>query len=830
MFAQLPLLDSLSRDPTDDAAYGRMPFDSLTDLPTTCAVGYCIRGLVDTLGVITFDCMPCSGAGAPTPTPPAATLTATPTPTINVCGEIPNCVTATPTPTVTVTPTATSTPPPSATATPAWCSIVGTCETSTPAPTATPSPCETVAGWDIGGLYGLPGQCKSLLTYTPTPTATPTATATIPPPSPTPTVGLRMVLAGPTVGESTPGPARWRFLWWDDIQNPYGGVATPTPDGAPFATPSTLCATVGPFMGGLAGINPPVCLPTNVATPTPWGTPATLCATVGPFLGGLAGINPPVCLPTNVATPTPVPSPTGDFVRKDSVASDPQSMANALEITFPAAGSTPGFVMVPSSEPGVGEEMFAIYPRSSRDPIMQVQSQTDTGTVRTHHLGFRLDRGTDTGSFASTNPQKPVQFILGTAASPLHVSDGISGIELTSVVAFDDVDLELGNFQSYIVVDSSNTNPFYAVGVSSNVTLQGTGGDGTPWTVSEVPASAFKSYLSLAETGSIDRHAAGFVAQARLNTASGTAANAYYYGFYGPFFDVIGCTSPGTCIDMEEAGALYVPDFSDVGAFPNRFSVKSIGATVRMEHAGNIHVGPTPTPTATATATSVTPTATAVTPTPTATATPLVDVDGHLAIAGNLMLKNTGSDRLLQPMGRVNQAGLTFTIQGIDAVMMANNGTTSLTGGALTLKGGVGTYLARGGDVTVQGGDGFAGSNVNVTAPVSFSGALTAAGRVLVTGHMSTKQTGSPSVSSCGTSPSVTGNDHNGTITVGTSATSCTLTFGRGWANTPQCFANDRTAVLEVRAVPTTTTVVFDTATASNIASDTIDYWCVGRE
>lgn len=57
-FAQLPLLDTLSRDPTDDAAYARLPFDSLTDLPVSCDAGYFVAGFVDTLGVISLDCLP----------------------------------------------------------------------------------------------------------------------------------------------------------------------------------------------------------------------------------------------------------------------------------------------------------------------------------------------------------------------------------------------------------------------------------------------------------------------------------------------------------------------------------------------------------------------------------------------------------------------------------------------------------------------------------------------------------------------------------------------------------------------------------------------------
>lgn len=511
-------------------------------------------------------------------------------------------------------------------------------------------------------------------------------------------------------------------------------------------------------------------------------------------------------------------------------------MANPLEITFVAASGTPGFSMLPSSEPGIGEEIFAVYPRSSRDPIFAIQAQTDLASsisgIRSRHVSIRLDRGTDITA-ATTNPSKPMEISYGTSTSPLNTGDGAFVLTLNSNYLTSDTDLELGNLQSYMEINSTNTNPYYTVGISQNINHAGTGGDGTAWTVSGVPSSNFKTYASFAETGSIERHHSALVGQFALSTASGTAAKAFAYVFHGPLFDLIGgCTSPGTCIDLDEVGLAYVPNVT-VGNAAKRYTINSKCTTCQLEHPGRGHFGPSPTPTVTATATAATPTPTAASPTPTATKTPLVDVDGHLGVAGDILLKDTGAARLLQPLGRVNQNAFGFTVKGIDAVTMPNNGSASLTGGAITVLGGGGTSLGAGGDAALQGGAGFNGSNCVITAPLPFSGGLTAAGRVLVTGHLTTKQTGTPSVSAgagCGTTPSVTGNDHNGTITVGTGATQCTLTFGRAWANTPQCFANDRTAVLSVRATPTTTTVVFATLVAADIASDTIDYWCVGRE
>lgn len=90
-----------------------------------------------------------------------------------------------------------------------------------------------------------------------------------------------------------------------------------------------------------------------------------------------------------------------------------------------------------------------------------------------------------------------------------------------------------------------------------------------------------------------------------------------------------------------------------------------------------------------------------------------------------------------------------------------------------------------------------------------------------------TLQGGTPSVTACGTSPSVSGTDSVGTITVGTGVfTSCTLTFAATWSSTPKCFVNYQGAVAVVRATPTTTAVVVDVVSAF-AAGSKLDYYCV---
>lgn len=86
-----------------------------------------------------------------------------------------------------------------------------------------------------------------------------------------------------------------------------------------------------------------------------------------------------------------------------------------------------------------------------------------------------------------------------------------------------------------------------------------------------------------------------------------------------------------------------------------------------------------------------------------------------------------------------------------------------------------------------------------------------------------------PVVSSCGTSPTSTGNQWRGRVTAGGSATSCTLTFPITFLATPSCIVTEETASV-VNALSytanTTTLVVSQTALGGNV----FNYDCVGQE
>ena len=84
-----------------------------------------------------------------------------------------------------------------------------------------------------------------------------------------------------------------------------------------------------------------------------------------------------------------------------------------------------------------------------------------------------------------------------------------------------------------------------------------------------------------------------------------------------------------------------------------------------------------------------------------------------------------------------------------------------------------------------------------------------------------------PSVSSCGSGPSLSAGatDQTGTITVGTgSVTSCTLNFANTWDGEPACYAYNETQIQLIRVVTTTTTMVIDAGTSFD--EDEIKYGC----
>jgi hypothetical protein len=85
-----------------------------------------------------------------------------------------------------------------------------------------------------------------------------------------------------------------------------------------------------------------------------------------------------------------------------------------------------------------------------------------------------------------------------------------------------------------------------------------------------------------------------------------------------------------------------------------------------------------------------------------------------------------------------------------------------------------------------------------------------------------------PTMGSCGTSPSVVGTMMGGKVTAGSgTVTSCVVNFPLTWSNAPACVANNETTTQDMRATSTTTTL---TLAGADFASDVISYVCAGRQ
>jgi hypothetical protein len=94
-------------------------------------------------------------------------------------------------------------------------------------------------------------------------------------------------------------------------------------------------------------------------------------------------------------------------------------------------------------------------------------------------------------------------------------------------------------------------------------------------------------------------------------------------------------------------------------------------------------------------------------------------------------------------------------------------------------------------------------------------------------GHWMNKNTSKPTLSTCGTSPSAgTSNDVSGTITEGTTATGCTVTFGTTWSTAPNCVVTSQSGLTFSYTVSTTALVVTNIGALS---SKNLTYFCMSN-
>lgn len=86
-----------------------------------------------------------------------------------------------------------------------------------------------------------------------------------------------------------------------------------------------------------------------------------------------------------------------------------------------------------------------------------------------------------------------------------------------------------------------------------------------------------------------------------------------------------------------------------------------------------------------------------------------------------------------------------------------------------------------------------------------------------------------PALTSCGTSPAISGNDYAGTITLGTGTpTGCVATFNTAYVAAPTCVVTSRTAPATTTPAYTVSTAAITITQAAN-SSNLYDYVCVAK-
>jgi hypothetical protein len=86
--------------------------------------------------------------------------------------------------------------------------------------------------------------------------------------------------------------------------------------------------------------------------------------------------------------------------------------------------------------------------------------------------------------------------------------------------------------------------------------------------------------------------------------------------------------------------------------------------------------------------------------------------------------------------------------------------------------------------------------------------------------------TTAPALTSCGTTPSIVGTDLAGTVTMGTTATGCVITFNTAKSAAPHCVVQWIATPLASQSYTTSTTAI--TTTQTSTSNNVLKYICVG--
>lgn len=86
--------------------------------------------------------------------------------------------------------------------------------------------------------------------------------------------------------------------------------------------------------------------------------------------------------------------------------------------------------------------------------------------------------------------------------------------------------------------------------------------------------------------------------------------------------------------------------------------------------------------------------------------------------------------------------------------------------------------------------------------------------------------TTAPALTSCGTTPAIVGTDLAGTVTMGTTATGCVITFNSAKSAAPHCVVTWIATPLASQSYTTSTTAI--TLTQTSASNNVAKYICIG--
>lgn len=93
--------------------------------------------------------------------------------------------------------------------------------------------------------------------------------------------------------------------------------------------------------------------------------------------------------------------------------------------------------------------------------------------------------------------------------------------------------------------------------------------------------------------------------------------------------------------------------------------------------------------------------------------------------------------------------------------------------------------------------------------------------------RIATGGTTAPALTSCGTTPAIVGTDMAGTVTMGTTATGCVITFNVPYATAPVCVVTWIATPLASQSYTTSTTAI--TLTQTSASNNVAKYICFGQ-